>query len=82
MNATQVRKSEIVSILRSRGKGARADWFERELPAIVDTGENSSLLATLDIDVNALRSADRSAQEARPVTTSGARADEDGPGQA
>ncbi|MFI1991091.1 hypothetical protein [Actinoplanes sp. NPDC020271] len=64
MNATQVKKSEIVSILRSRGKGARADWFERELPAIVDTGENSSLLATLDIDVKALKSAARTARNA------------------
>ena len=56
MTATLVRKAEIVSILRSRGKFARADWFERQLPDIVDTGKNSSLLATLQIDANALNS--------------------------
>ena len=58
MTATLVRKSEIVSILRSRGKFARADWFERQLPDIVDTGKNSSLLATLQIDAAALNSTD------------------------
>ena len=59
MPATHVRKAEIVSILRSRGKFARADWFERELPDIVDTRKNSSLLVTLEIDAHALSSTDR-----------------------
>jgi hypothetical protein len=59
MTATLVRKSEIVSILRSRGKFARADWFERALPDIVDTGKNSSLLANLEIDADALDSTSR-----------------------
>ena len=58
MTATLVRKSEIVAILRSRGKFARADWFERQLPDIVDTGKNSSLLATLQIDADALNATD------------------------
>ncbi|GAA4964224.1 hypothetical protein [Actinoplanes utahensis] len=64
MTATHVRRSEIVSILRSRGKSARADWFERALPDIVDTGKNSSLLANLDIDPDALTSTDRIPQNA------------------
>ena len=64
MTATHVRRSEIVSILRSRGKSARADWFERTLPDIVDTGKNSSLLANLDIDPDALKSSDRITQNA------------------
>ncbi|MEV4280065.1 hypothetical protein [Actinoplanes xinjiangensis] len=64
MTATHVSRSEIVSILRSRGKFARADWFERALPDIVDTGKNSSLLANLDIDPDALRAADRIPQNA------------------
>jgi len=58
VTATLVRKSQIVAILRSRGKIARADWFERQLPDIVDTGKNSSLLATLQIDADALTSTD------------------------
>jgi hypothetical protein len=54
VTATHVRRSEIVHILRSRGKIARADWFERTLPDIVDTGKNSSLLANLGIETDAL----------------------------
>jgi hypothetical protein len=64
MTATHVRKSDVVSVLRSRGKFARADWFERTLPDIVDTGKNSSLLANLDIDPDALNSTDRIPQNA------------------
>lgn len=54
MTTTYVGKAEIVSVLRSRGKVARADWFERELPEVVDIGKNRSLLATLDIDPDSL----------------------------
>ncbi|WP_433790796.1 hypothetical protein [Actinoplanes sp. CA-252034] len=64
MTATHVRRSEIVSILRSRGKFARADWFERTLPDLVDTGKNSSLLANLEIDADTLNSTDRIPQNA------------------
>jgi hypothetical protein len=64
VTATHVRRSEIVSILRSRGKTARADWFERTLPDIVDTGKNSSLLANLGIDAGALHTTDRIPQNA------------------
>jgi hypothetical protein len=64
VTATYVRRSEIVSLLRSRGKFARADWFERTLPDVVDTGENSSLLANLEIDAEVLTSTDRIPQNA------------------
>ncbi|MEU4624798.1 hypothetical protein AB0G04_33105 [Actinoplanes sp. NPDC023801] len=64
MTATHVRRSEIVAILRSKGKSARADWFERTLPDIVDTGKNSSLLANLEIDADVLSQTDRIPQNA------------------
>ena len=59
MTARHVRKADIIAILRSRGKVARADWFERELPDVVDTAKNSSLLANLEIDVDTLEPAGR-----------------------
>ncbi len=59
MTVTHVRKAEIVAILRSRGKFERADWFQRALPDIIDMGKNSSLLANLEIDADALKSTDR-----------------------
>ena len=62
MAATHVTRTEVVSILRSRGKHARADWFERELPDIVDIGKNRSLLATLEIDPADLKPVDRTLQ--------------------
>lgn len=64
MAATHVNRAEIVSILRYRGKHARADWFERELPEIVDVGKNRSLLATLEIDPADLGSVGRALQHA------------------
>ncbi|MGI5212234.1 hypothetical protein [Plantactinospora sp. CA-290183] len=42
-------KAEIVATLRSRGMDSRADWVDRQLPAMVDIKKNSSLLKTLDI---------------------------------
>jgi hypothetical protein len=50
MAVKAARKAEIVSVLRSRGLQARADWFQRELPEVVDVGRNRSLLSTLHID--------------------------------
>ena len=47
---TYVDRAEIVAALRSRGLHARADWVDRELPALVDTERNAALLRTLDID--------------------------------
>jgi hypothetical protein len=49
-------KDEIVFILRSRGLHDRADWVDRQLPPIVDTDRNSSLLRTLNIDAVAMSS--------------------------
>lgn len=46
----QIRKAEILATLRSRGLAARADWVDRQLPSIIDTDENGSLLRMLDID--------------------------------
>jgi len=51
-------KAEIVAVLRSRGLHDRADWVDRELPAIVDTDTNSSLLRMLHIDPAAMPAAD------------------------
>ena len=64
MTATHVSKAEIVSILRSRGKVAPAEWFEREMSEIVDVGKNRSLLATLEIDPAGLGPVDRVPQVA------------------
>jgi hypothetical protein len=46
----EINKAAIVAILRSRGLHARADWVDRELPPVVDTDKNGSLLRMLDID--------------------------------
>lgn len=45
-----VDRVEIVAILRSRGLHDRADWVERELPRVIDTHKNGSLLRMLHID--------------------------------
>ena len=45
-----VDRAEIVAILRSRGLDDRADWVERQLPRVIDTNKNSSLLRMLHID--------------------------------
>lgn len=52
--ATCVEKSMVVATLRARGLHGRADWVEKELPALIDTARNGSLLHTLGIDVDAL----------------------------
>jgi hypothetical protein len=51
-------KAEIVATLRSRGLHARADWVDRQLPPIIDTDKNASLLRTLDIDATAMSPVD------------------------
>jgi len=45
-----IAKAEIISVLRSRGLHARADWVDRELPELVDTYKNGALLRMLDVD--------------------------------
>jgi hypothetical protein len=47
-----IEKAKIVAALRLRGLDARADWVDRELPTLVDTYKNASLLQTLNIDVD------------------------------
>ncbi len=61
-------KAEIVAILRSRGLDARADWVDRELPPIIDTDANGSLLRMLDINPATIAPADPSEQPG-PRTT-------------
>ena len=52
--ATCVKKDVVVATLRSRDLHGRADWVEKELPALIDTARNASLLRTLGINVDAL----------------------------
>ncbi|MCW6003456.1 hypothetical protein K1W54_02495 [Micromonospora sp. CPCC 205371] len=49
--ATCVEKTVVVATLRSRDLHGRADWVEKELPALIDTTRNASLLQTLGINV-------------------------------
>ena len=52
--ATCVKKTAVVATLRSQDLHGRADWVEKELPALIDTARNASLLRLLGIDVDAL----------------------------
>jgi hypothetical protein len=54
---TCVEKTVVVATLRSRDLHGRADWVEKELPALIDTARNASLLQTLGINVDTLTSA-------------------------
>ena len=58
-----IEKAEIVSVLRSRGLHARADWFDRELPDLVDTYKNGALLRMLDIDPATIPPVDLAARQ-------------------
>ena len=58
------RKAEILAVLRSRGLHARAEWFDRHLPEVVDVPHNRGLLSTLGIDPAALAEAGRCEPEA------------------
>jgi hypothetical protein len=40
---TSVRRSVVVATLRSRDLHGRADWVEKELPALIDTSKNASM---------------------------------------
>jgi hypothetical protein len=46
-----VNKAQIVAALRSRDLHDRADWVDRQLPDLVDTYKNHSLLEMLGIDL-------------------------------
>jgi hypothetical protein len=52
--ATCVKKTVVVATLRSRELHGRADWVEKELPPLIDTARNASLLRNLGINVDAL----------------------------
>jgi hypothetical protein len=51
-------KAEIVKVLRSRDLNDRADWVERDLPALVDSDKNGALLRMLGIDLAAMSPVD------------------------
>jgi hypothetical protein len=51
---TCVKKTAVVATLRSRDLHGRADWVEKEFPALIDTARNASLLRTLGINVDTL----------------------------
>jgi len=51
-------KADIISVLRSRGLDARADWVDRELPGLVDTYKNAALLRMLGVDPAAISPVD------------------------
>ncbi len=53
-----VDKAQIIAQLRARGLNDRADFVDRQLPAIVDTEKNGSLLRLLDIDPIAMSPAE------------------------
>ncbi len=56
--ATHVDRDQIIKVLRARGLHDRADWAYRELPQVVDTHRNSSLLRMLQIDLTAIEKAE------------------------
>jgi hypothetical protein len=55
--AAHVDRAQIIEVLRSRGLHDRADWAHRELPQVVDTHRNQSLLRMLQIDLTAIERA-------------------------
>ena len=55
-------KAGIVAELRSNGMHARADWVDRELPALVDTDRNRALLQMLGLDARSFPPADAAVQ--------------------
>jgi len=54
-----IAKTEVVATLRTRELHGRADWVEREMPALIDTSRNASLLQTLGIDMATMSVAGR-----------------------
>lgn len=53
-----VDKAEVIAQLRARQSHAKADWVDRELPGLIDTGKSSALLQMLGIDLDAAAPAD------------------------
>jgi hypothetical protein len=54
----QIEKARVVAALRSRGLHERAEWFDREMPMLIDAYKNSGLLQTLGLDPVALSAVD------------------------
>lgn len=52
--ATCVEKTLVVATLRARHLHGRADWVDRQLPELIDTARNASLLRTLGINIDTL----------------------------
>jgi hypothetical protein len=50
-------RADVVALLRARGADAKADWVERQLPALVDTDVNRALLEILEVDTAELTAA-------------------------
>jgi hypothetical protein len=63
IHTMHIEKAEIIATLRSRGLHARADWVDRQLPRLVDTYKNDSLLRTLDIDPAAMSPVEVASQQ-------------------
>jgi hypothetical protein len=57
-----VLKSEVVTLLRSRGLVDRAAWADRALPDVLDVRHHASLLETLQIDPKTLTPVDAAAR--------------------
>jgi hypothetical protein len=53
-SSTYVEKSEVVATLRARELHGRAEWVDREFPALIDIFKNAALLRTLGIDAAAM----------------------------
>jgi hypothetical protein len=53
-----VDKAKVIADLRSRQLHARAEWVDRELPGLIDTCKNASLLQMLGIDQAAMAPGD------------------------
>jgi hypothetical protein len=48
---TYVDKLTVTESLRARELHDRADWVDRQFPALIDTAKNAALLRTLGIDL-------------------------------
>jgi hypothetical protein len=44
-------KERVLTVLRERGQGVRADFVDRELPDRIDTTRHGGLLATLHLNL-------------------------------
>jgi hypothetical protein len=62
--ATCVAKTLVLAKLRARNLHERAAWVDKQLPVLIDTATNASLMQTLGIDVDTLIAEGRSASAA------------------